>query len=223
MGFADGSTAPVTIGAIYDQKGAIGDLVVPTELWTAHAIRPLGAQVVLISLDDPAAIDQVRAGIAPLARRYGSPTVEDRQEYLDSVAAQVNQMLTIVYVLLGLAVVIALLGIANTLALSIHERTRELGVLRAVGQTRRQLRAMVRWESFVVAGFGTVAGLGLGTLVGWGLVRASAESLDLTTFAVPTTQFAVILVVGAAAGVVAALRPARRASRLDVLGALSAD
>ena len=81
-------------------------------------------------------------------------------------------MLTLVYGLLALAVLIALMGIANTLSLSIHERTRELGLLRAVGQTRRQLRSSVRWESVIVAVFGTVGGIGLGTFLGWGLVRA---------------------------------------------------
>jgi putative ABC transport system permease protein len=147
--------------------------------------------------------------------------VETRDEYIASVGEEVDQMLTIVYVLLGVAVVIALLGIANTLTLSIHERTRELGVLRAVGQTRRQLRSMVRWESAVVATFGALAGIGLGTLIGWGLVRAGRDALALTTFSIPLGPMATIVVVGAVAGVLAAVLPARRAARLDILDAIA--
>jgi putative ABC transport system permease protein len=223
VGFADGATVPATIGATYRAKGAIGDLIVPSTLWDAHTVRPLGATVVLVGLADGADLARAEADVAALARDAGSPTVETRQEYLDSVGRQVNQVLTVVYVMLAVAVVIALLGIANTLTLSIHERTRELGMLRALGQTRRQLRSMIRWESAVVATFGVLAGLGLGTLIGWGLVKAGGDAIDISTFTLPVGQFVVIALVGAAAGVVAAWRPARRASRLRVLDAIAGD
>ena len=132
----------------------------------------------LVGLRDGADLGTADAEVTALARTAGAPTVETRQEYLDSVGQELNQVLTVVYVLLAVAVVIALLGIANTLTLSIHERTRELGVLRAVGQTRRQLRSMIRWESAVVATFGVIAGLGLGTLIGWGLVKAGRRDAE---------------------------------------------
>ena len=130
-------------------------------------------------------------------------------------------MLGIVYVLLFLAIVIALMGIANTLSLAIHERTRELGLLRAVGQSRRQLRSMVRWESVIIALFGTAGGLVLGVFLGWALVQA-ASAAGFATFAAPAGQLAVVLVAGAVAGVLAGVGPARRAARLDVLAAISA-
>ena len=128
-------------------------------------------------------------------------------------------MLTIVYVLLALAIVIALMGIANTLSLSIHERTRELGLLRAVGQTRAQVRSMVRWESVVIAAVRRrrrhrarrVPRLGPGPGRRRHVGRARAS------FALPAVRLAVVLVVGGVAGVLAGLRPARRAARLDVL------
>jgi len=221
IGYADGQTQTATVGAVYTAKGAIGDLVMPSALWDAHATRPLGAQVVLVGLEDGADLDTAQAAVTELATRSGSPTVQNREEYLDSIAEEVNQALTVIYVLLAVAVVIALLGIANTLTLSIHERTRELGMLRALGQTRRQLRSMIRWESAVVATFGVLAGLGLGTFIGWGLVTAGGESIDVPTFDVPVGQMAVIAVIGALAGVVAAIRPARRASRLQVLEAIA--
>lgn len=125
---------------------------------------------------------------------------------------------------LDLAVLIALLGIANTLTLAVHERTRELGLLRAVGQTRAQLRAMVRWESVLVAAFGTTGGLALGAFLGWLLVRSSDSASDTAfTFAIPLAQLLVVAVVGSAAGALAGLCPARRAARLDALRAIATE
>jgi putative ABC transport system permease protein len=131
-------------------------------------------------------------------------------------------ILNLMYALLGLAVFIALLGIANTLALSIFERTRELGLLRAVGMTRRQLRATVRYEAVVIALLGTTLGLVIGTAFGWAIVQALHDQ-GLNTFALPVGSLVVLTVVGAIAGVLAAVLPARRAARLDVLGAITAD
>jgi putative ABC transport system permease protein len=132
-------------------------------------------------------------------------------------------MLAMVYGLLGVAVLIGLMGVGNTLALSIHERTRELGLLRAVGQSRRQVRSTVRWESVIVAVFGTVGGLAVGTFLGWGLMRAINSQEGFGLFAVPVAPLAVILGLAALAGVVAAVRPARRAARLNILDAVAAD
>ncbi|MBB4717083.1 ABC-type antimicrobial peptide transport system permease subunit [Streptomyces luteogriseus] len=115
----------------------------------------------------------------------------------------------------------ALLGIADTLTLAIHERTREPGLLRAVGRTRAQLRAMVRWESVLLAAFGTAGGLALGASRGWVLVRASDGVSDSAfAFAMPPVNLAVV---GLAAGALARLRPARRAARLDVLRTVAAE
>jgi putative ABC transport system permease protein len=126
-----------------------------------------------------------------------------------------------VYALLFLAVLIALLGIANTLALSIFERTRELGLLRAVGMTRRQLRTTVRYESVIIALLGTFLGLLIGVAFGWALVKAM-ESEGLTAFVIPGGQLVVITVFAVFAGVAAAVLPARRAAKLDVLDAIVA-
>jgi putative ABC transport system permease protein len=99
--------------------------------------------------------------------------VQDRAAFVKSAAQNVNLILGIVYVMLVLAVVIAVFGITNTLSLSVYERTRELGLLRAVGQTRRQLRSMIRLESLIVALQGTTSGIVLGVLIGWGISRAT--------------------------------------------------
>jgi putative ABC transport system permease protein len=149
--------------------------------------------------------------------------VQNRQQFLDAQGAQVDVLLRVIYALLGVAILIAGMGIANTLSLSIHERTRELGLLRAIGQSRRQLRAMVRWESVIVATFGAVGGVGLGIFLGWGMIRALAASEGFGTFALPVVPLAVIVLLGAGLGVLAAVRPARRAARLDVLAAIATD
>jgi putative ABC transport system permease protein len=134
-------------------------------------------------------------------------------------------LLSIIYALLALAIVIALMGIANTLSLSIHERIRELGLLRAVGQTRGQVRSMVRWESVVVATFGAVGGVGLGVFLGWALVEAAGNTPGsvISVFVLPVARLAIVVAVGAVAGVLAGLRPARRAARLDVLRAIATE
>jgi putative ABC transport system permease protein len=134
----------------------------------------------------------------------------------------VNGELNLMYGLLALAVIIALIGIANTLALSIYERTRELGLLRAVGATRGQLRAMVRYESLVIALFGAIEGLVLGLVFGWAIV-ASMRSQGVTSLVFPVTQLVVITVIAGLAGVVAAIAPSRRAARLNVLQAVTTE
>jgi putative ABC transport system permease protein len=126
-----------------------------------------------------------------------------------------------VYVLLALDIVIALLGIANSLSLAVHERTRELGLLRAVGQTRRQTRSMVRWESVVIAVFGTAAGVALGAALGTGI--AASAALPVHGAGVTPAQAIAFLVAGSIAGVIAAARPARRSARLDILRALAVE
>ncbi|MGD9996531.1 MAG: ABC transporter permease [Ilumatobacteraceae bacterium] len=159
--------------------------------------------------------------IHELADAYPSTTVMDKAEFKEMVNGELDTVLGIVYALLALAVIIALLGIANTLALSIHERTRELGLLRAVGMSRRQMRTVVRWESVMIALFGTALGLVVGSFFGWAVVGALRdEGVDQFTY--PVANLAVVTVIACLAGAVAAIGPARRASRLDVLDALVA-
>ena len=130
-------------------------------------------------------------------------------------------MLGIVYVLLALAILIALMGIANTLSLSIYERTRELGLLRAIGETRRQLRSMIRLESVIIAVFGTLGGVNLGTFTGWAVVQSSSGP-SMTVFAAPPLQLVLFLVLGAVTGILAGIRPARRAARQNMITAIAA-
>ncbi|HZB40355.1 MAG TPA: FtsX-like permease family protein, partial [Ilumatobacter sp.] len=160
--------------------------------------------------------------IDAVASAYASANVLDKEAFLGVVSSQIDTMLGLFYALLMLAVVIALLGIANTLALSIFERTRELGLLRAVGMARTQVRATVRWESIIIAVFGTTLGLAIGTFFGWAIVRAMADQ-GIDKLTIPYTSLVVVTAIAGVAGAVAAVLPARRAAKLDVLKALVAD
>jgi putative ABC transport system permease protein len=174
--------------------------------------------VVAMTVSPDADVDAVRADITEAA---GASNLEirDQSEFKEEQRQQINQLLGFIFVLLALAVLIAALGIVNTLALSVIERTREIGLLRAVGMGRRQVRRMVRLESVVIAVFGTLLGLVLGVALGAALVTAlNDEGID--QLVIPYGQLVLYLVVGALIGVVAAVWPARRASRLDVLRAI---
>ena len=222
VAFADGASTELTVAAIYGTTQNVGDMIVTPDDWMPHADQ-LGHVVVLVGLADGVAEADGLAAVDAVTARNGAPDAQTRSEYVDSLGSEIDQMLYFVYGMLGLAVVIALMGIANTLSLSIHERTRELGLLRAVGQTRREVRSTVRWESVIVAVFGTIGGIGLGVFLGWGLMRALVAQEGFGAFAAPIDSLAVVLVLAALAGVVAAWRPSRRAGRLDILSAIATD
>ncbi|MBT2417098.1 ABC transporter permease [Streptomyces sp. ISL-22] len=221
--FTDGEQQTFTVRAVYGRSELAGDYVITREAWAPH--RTQDADTLLaVSFKDGVGTDEGKAAVEKTAARYGNPDVQTRDEYAQSSAGGIDMMLTLVYALLALAVLIALLGIANTLTLAIHERTRELGLLRALGQTRAQLRAMVRWESVLVAAFGTAGGLALGAFLGWVLVKASDSTSDSAfAFALPPLQLALVALVGLTAGALAGLRPASRAARLDVLRAIATE
>ncbi|WP_416985311.1 ABC transporter permease [Streptomyces sp. T028] len=221
--FADGERRIFTVRAVYGQSELAGDYVITRAAWAPHRTQDADT-LIAVSFKDGVSTAQGEAAVEKVAAHYGNPEVQTRDAYATSSAGGIDMMLTLVYALLALAVLIALLGIANTLTLAIHERTRELGLLRAVGQTRSQLRAMVRWESVLVAAFGTAGGLALGTFLGWVLVTASDGASDSAfAFALPPAQLAVVALMGLAAGALAGLRPARRAARLDVLRAVATE
>ncbi|MDP5309933.1 ABC transporter permease [Streptomyces poriferorum] len=221
--FTDGKERTFTVRAVYGQPELAGDYVITRQAWAPHRGQDSDS-LVAVSFKDGVSAADGRSAVEKAAAAYGNPEVQSRGEYAQSSAGGIDMMLTLVYALLALAVLIALLGIANTLTLAIHERTRELGLLRAVGQTRKQLRAMVRWESVLVATFGTAGGLLLGGFLGWVLVKASEGAGDTAfAFALAPARLLVVALVGIAAGAPAGWRPARRAARLDVLRAIATD
>ena len=222
MTFGDGAEVDLRVGALYDANSSFGDVVVPESAWAANTQQP-ALTGVFVTLADGVSIAQGRSAVEAVAGPDLGPKVQDKSEYLDEVSSQVDTLLAIVYVFLALAILIAFMGIANTLSLSLRERTRELGLLRAVGLTRSQLRATVRWESVIIAGFGALGGIAVGVLVGWGLTRSFSGDLPLDVFSAPAGRLLLIAAAGAIAGILAAARPARRAARMPVLSALAGE
>jgi putative ABC transport system permease protein len=220
--FGDGARVDLRVGAVYDSRSSFGDVVVPQAAWAANTQQP-ALTGVFVTLAPGVSLEQGRAAVERVAGPELAPKVQDEGQYLDGVSSQVDTLLAIVYVFLALAILIAFMGIANTLSLSLRERTRELGLLRAVGLTRSQLRATVRWESVIIAGFGALGGIAVGVLVGWGLTRSFSGDLPLDVFSAPGGRLLLIAAAGAIAGILAAVRPARRAAKMPVLSALAGD
>jgi putative ABC transport system permease protein len=167
-------------------------------------------------------IDAARAAVEDITQGYPNVEVQNQAEAKQTYAAQIDQLLGLVTALLALALVIAVLGITNTLALSVYERTRELGLLRAVGMTRKQTKSMIRWEAVIIVIIGALLGILIGTFFGWALVQALSDE-GITEFAIPGSQLVVYVVVAALFGLIAAIPPARRAARLNVLEAIATE
>jgi putative ABC transport system permease protein len=210
----------LTVAAIFGAKHQVGtSYLIGLPAHDANFTERLDGTV-LVKRADGVSVATARAALERVTADYPTARVQDRADYKRAQSAEFDKELGLLYVLLGLAVLIALLGIANTLALSVFERTRELGLLRAIGMARRQVRAMVRWESVIIALFGTCLGLLIGLFFSWAMVRAVADQVALT---VPAGQLALGALAAAVAGVLAAILPARRAARLDVLAAISTE
>ena len=163
----------------------------------------------------------LEAGAKQALADYPIAKAQTLTQFKDDSADQVNQLLGLVFGLLALSVIVALLGIVNTLALAVHERTRELGLLRAVGMSRRQVRRMVRAESVITALIGAVLGLVLGVVFAVIVSRPLADDGFVLTF--PIATLIVVTILAAIAGVLAAIPPARRASKVDVLRAVTTE
>ena len=219
--FPTTGTKTFTVQVIYSVRALAGDYVLP--LVAAEANFPQTLDVaVFVKLAPGVSPAAGRSAIEKVLSSYPNATLMDQTQYKAQQAQQVNGLLNMVYGLLGMALVIALIGIANTLALSIYERTRELGLLRAVGTTRGQLRSIVRSEALIISLFGAVEGLVLGMLFGFAIV-AAMRPLGVTQLSVPVVQLLVVAVLAGLAGIVAAIAPSRRAARLNVLQAVTTE
>jgi putative ABC transport system permease protein len=208
----------LTVQMIYTEKLIAGNYFMALSGFEKYFKDQLDF-VIFAKLKPGVTPDAGRAALEPVVAKYPNATLKDNAQYKADQVSQVDQIVNLVYALLFLAVFIALIGIVITLLLSIYERTRELGLLRAVGTSRSQVRSIVRWESVIISLLGTLVGLVVGLFFGWSVVRALKDD-GFNKFAIAPVQLIVVVVIAAILGVVAAIWPARRASKLDVLRAI---
>ena len=206
------------VGEFEDKVELLGSAIVTPRLM-ATAFDQRDDVIDFVKLAPGADAEAVQAELSKLMEReFPTAEVRSQQELKENQEEQINQLLGLIYALLALAIIVSLFGIANTLALSIHERTRELGMLRAIGMSRRQVRTMIRYEAVITALIGALLGMVIGVV----FAALIAQPLEEEGFALsyPVGELVLLLVFAAFAGVLAAIPPARRASRLDVLEAL---
>ncbi|HZA19562.1 MAG TPA: FtsX-like permease family protein [Actinomycetota bacterium] len=222
MQFPSTGEQQLEVVGLFDDKTLIGsDYLISLDTYDANFPQKIDTSI-LIKAAEGVSLDEARAAVESVASKYPNVEVENQAEAKATYAEQIDQLLGLVTALLALALVIAVLGITNTLALSVYERTRELGLLRAVGMTRKQTRSMIRWESVIIVTIGAILGIVIGTFFGWALVQALSDE-GITEFAIPGGQLLIYLVVAALFGVIAAIPPARRAARLNVLEAIATE
>ena len=187
----------------------------------ADAPSPIFDAFVYIKVAPGAVFDDVRDRVAAISSDAGIGTLQTKDEFIDDQAAQINQVLALIYGLLGLSIIIAIVGIVITLLLSVFERRREIGLLRAVGMTKSQVRTTVRWESVITSLLGAVSGVVLGIVMGIVVVAALSDEGDIT-FRLPVNETLWIVVISFVLGVVAAVYPAWRATKVNVVEAIAA-
>lgn len=224
-----GSTIPITlldgdivnakVEGIFDGEGTFGNYVVNRKLFTDTS-TPLFNNYVYIVKSPGADDEALESAVSAITTELGIGTLQSREEFIDAQAAQVNQILGLIYGLLTLSIFIAVVGIVITLLLSVFERTREIGLLRAVGMTRSQVRTTVRWESVITSLYGAVVGVILGIVMGAVLIGVLADG-GLSAFRLPVTGTVVILVLSFIIGVLASIYPARRATKVNVMRAIA--
>ncbi|MGI9598360.1 MAG: ABC transporter permease [Acidimicrobiales bacterium] len=219
--FAETGRQQLTLSVIYERNEFAGNFFVGNSAFEANYPAVFDFQVYVLS-DQAATASEARLAVEEVAAGYANAEVQDLTEYKQSQTDQINQLLSLIYALLFLAIIIALIGIANTLALSIMERTHELGLLRAIGMTRRQLRSSVRWESVLIALLGTTLGAVVGVFFGWVMVRALQDD-GFSELRLPLDQLVIVVLLALIAGVLAATQPARRAAKMNVLAAVAAE
>ncbi len=218
----NGVDSTLTVSGLFTEQGLPGTWYVSTATLESVSDQPPRDQFVLARLADGADPDVARFEINDAIAEYPQAEVRSNAEFRAEQEGQINQLLAVITGLLSMAMAIAVIGIAITLALSVFERTREIGLLRAVGTTRRQLKRAIRWESVIVSVFGAVVGVAVGLLLGVALSYAVPNTV-IDGITLPFGTVIAVLIGSVAAGVVAAVYPARKASRMDVLRAITTE
>ena len=212
-----GEEIELEVAGIFESDALGVPLMVPLQTYEEHLEFRLDRFVLILKADGVTEAE-ARAAVDVVAADFPNVEVTNTEELISDIEAQIDSLLNLLVVLLGFAIIIALLGIVNTLVLSVSERRREIGLLRAVGMERRQVKRMIRWESVLIAVFGGMLGLVVGVLLGMAVVVAVGEGLKLS---IPARQLVFYLVAAALGGVLAAIAPARRGAKTNVLEAIS--
>jgi ABC-type antimicrobial peptide transport system permease subunit len=215
--FANGEKMTFVVKGIFDPPSGgspFGRVTVSQQAWDAHNANPRNLYTFVRVRGGQSA--EAQKELDQALKSYPNAKVQTRQQFVDNQISGLSSVLNILYVLLALSVIVSLFGIVNTLVLTVFERTREIGMLRAIGMTRRQVRRMIRYESVITALIGGVLGIVLGIVLGALLVAR----VDFIQFTLPVVSLLIFAVMTIVVGIVAAIFPARRAARLNVLEAL---
>jgi putative ABC transport system permease protein len=216
---ADSSVRTLTVQGIYTKDEIAERYIVSRDLFEGTTVARFDFGVYILTRDD-IPDEQARAALQTTVDEYGVGKLQSIDEFIDEQAAQINQLLGLIYGLLALSIIIAIVGIIITLLLSVYERQREIGLLRAVGMTRSQVRSTVRWESVITSLQGAVLGAILGVGLGWIIVFALRDQ-GLRSFEIPLMSLFWILVMSFIVGVIAAVYPAYRATKVNILRSIT--
>jgi putative ABC transport system permease protein len=216
----NGRVQPLEVVGVYADSSVAGNWLTGVDTLQNAVDRPPTDFFIGARIADGVDIEDARTAVTDVAEAYPSAQVQDQAEFRQSQEDQLNQVLSIIYGLLAFAIFIAVIGIANTMALSVFERTREFGLLRAVGMDRRQLRRSIRWESVIVSVFGAILGIVVGLPLGIGVAWALPDTI-ISIISIPWGTVVVILLASVLVGLGAAIFPARRAAKLDILEAIA--
>ncbi|MFF2811509.1 ABC transporter permease [Streptomyces sp. NPDC058000] len=219
--FEDGKKGTLTIGGVYEGNQVIRGILLDNGTLAPHQKHATDMQVMVKT--QHGATPEAKESLVKALGKNPAITVADKKDVSNAIAQTFTLMLNMVYGLLAMAVIVAVLGVINTLAMSVFERSQEIGMLRAIGLDRRGIKRMVRLESLVISLFGGVLGIGLGVFFGWAAGELIGGSLPTYELVMPWGRMAVFLAVAALVGVLAALWPARRAAKLNMLQAIKAE
>ncbi|MCZ4095802.1 ABC transporter permease [Streptomyces sp. So13.3] len=219
--YDDKARGTLTVGGIYQGNNILNGVLVDTATLDPHLSKISDTQVMVKTADGASAA--TKDAIEKALGDNPAIKVQDKADISNEAGGMISMMLNMLYGLLAMAVIVAVLGVINTLAMSVFERSHEIGMLRAIGLDRRDVKRMVRFESLLISLFGAVLGIGLGVFLGWAAGRLIAGGMDTYTMVLPWDRIAIFLGGAAVVGVLAALWPARRAARLNMLSAIKAE
>ncbi|MFK8847077.1 ABC transporter permease [Streptomyces sp. Ac-502] len=219
--FEDGKKGRLTVSGVFEGNDMLQGILLDTSVLAPHQKHPTDARVMVKTKGG--ASEAAKDSLTETLGKNPAISVQDKKDVSEGIAQMINLMLNMLYGLLAMAVVVAVLGVVNTLAMSVFERSQEIGMLRAIGLDRAGIKRMVRLESLVIALFGGVLGIGLGVFFGWAAGELIGGSMSTYELVLPWDRLGIFLALAAVVGMLAALWPARRAAKLNMLAAIKAE